>query len=731
MAHTYRLTGFAFAALLAACGGGGGSNSTPPVTTPTTPPAAQTITLGSSGSAMLGSAPVTLSATLGQSADVNWTLANGNPGTLSASSGGSVTYTPPATRVTTITPISITATSSGVSKTMRLALYPDPGTLGLSLIAGSLGGRAIIDGSGTAARFNSIVSLAADSDGSIVVADLGDTVPGSNPAVKTSAIRRVSAAGIVSTILSTAPGHADGSGAQARLGQLMALTVAPDRSIYLVDYSDSVYLRRLSSDGHLSTIATLTPGTAFSSNVKVAVDGNGRATVLSSYAVYTVSNGALTLLAGAEQAGGGSVDGSGAAASFINIGDAVADNTGNLYLIDNYSVRQVTPTGQVSTLAGVAAASTSPAIDGSGSVARFGRPSSLALNTNGNLLVLDRDPNGGGRSGYQIRQVTPSGAVTTPYGGSDPKAYAILAPIATATPNTRLRVSSSGAIVLASTGQLQVQQNATSASLLAGLEGDSGDPLDGQGAAARFVNPAIMAADLNGNLYLLDHPTLYGGGYQIETPGIALRKISASGAVSSVSGFDGSMVPTAMFADGDGNLYISARWPLGTLTGITPGGVIYKLTPQGSVSMLAGSTVPTSTPADGTGSAATFARPTLQGIDADGNLYVADVNPYPSTTTSYRKVTPQGIVTTISALPAGLNKAPDGAVYSADPDASVIYRVAADGSKTVAAGVPNLRGTRLGALPGGLDVPQSVVPTGPGSFAVISGAAVLRLVVPH
>jgi hypothetical protein len=714
------LTAFTFAALLAACGGGGGSNASPPVTAPPPPPAAQTISLGASGSTMLGSAPVTISAILGQSADVSWTLGNGNPGTLSSTSGSGVTYTPPATRVSNITPVSITATSSGVSKTLRLALYPDPGTPGLSLVAGSLGGHAIIDGSGSEARFNNIVSMAADSDGSVIVADQ----PG--------AIRRVSAAGVVGTLLSTEAGHADGSAAQARLGQLMTLTVAPDHSIYLIDYYDNkAYLRRLGSEGTLSTIATLTPGTAFSSNAKVVVDGSGRVTVLSTYAIYTVSNGTLTLLAGAEQGGGGSVDGSGAAASFIYISDTVADSAGNLYLIDNFSVRKVTPSGQVSTLAGVAADSTSPAIDGSGSAARFGRPGALALNASGNLLVLDRDPNGGGRSGYQIRQVTPAGAVTTPYSGADPKAYPVLNPVATATPNTRLRISSGGAVILASTGQLQTQQTATSAMLLAGLEGDSGDPVDGQGAAARFVNPATMAADLNGNLYLLDNPRLYGGGNQLETPGIALRKISASGLVSTISGLDSPLVPTAMFTDGEGNLYISARWPLGTLTGIAPGGVIYKVTPQGSFSVLAGSTAPTTAPADGSGSAAAFTYPTLQGIDADGNLYATDVNLRPTSVTSYRKVTPQGVVTTISAIPAGLNKAPDGAVYSADRDASVIYRVAADGSKTVVAGVANVRGTRLGALPGGLDAPTSVVPTGPGSFALISGAAVLRLVVPH
>ena len=163
--------------------------------------------------------------------------------------------------------------------------------------------------------------------------------------------------------------------------------------------------------------------------------------------------------------------------------------------------------------------------------------------------------------------------------------------------------------------------------------------------------------------------------------------------------------------------------------------MIYKVGAQGGMTVLAGSLVTgNSTPADGTGSAAVFGHPRLLGMDGAGNLYASD---YGATgnppATLYRKNTPQGVVTTIAALPAGLNAAPDGATYSADSTASVIYRTGADGSKTVAAGVSNVRGTRLGALPGGLDFQYSgdVVPAGPGSFAVISGAAVLRLVVPH
>lgn len=716
------------AALLSACGGGGSGSK--PVTPPAPP--AQTVSLSLSGSAMLGSASLTISASLDHNAEVSWSLGSGNPGTLSATSGSSISYTPPTARVSAITPITLTATSAGVSRSVHLTLYPEPGAPGLSLLAGALGARAIIDGAGTDARFNHIAAMAADPDGSMVVADQGDPILGSNPMQTPTALRRISLTGGVTTLYSTAFGHADGPSAAAKLGTVQSLAVTPDHGLYLID-NDTVntYVRRIEPNGDVSTVATLAPAMNFVS-ARLVVDANDQVLVLSSLAVYGLSGGKPVLLAGQEQGGQGSVDGSGSAARFSLIGDSISDRLGNLYLIDGLAIRKLTPTGQVSTVAGVSAGPTGIAIDGSGTAARFGAPAALALDANGNVLVLDRDVGGGARSGYLIRKVTPDGVVTTPFTGADPVNYGFAPPTGTASPNSLLRVSSNGNIILSSLGQVQVQQNATSARPLAGLEGDSGTEKDGQGPAARFVNPFALAPDLNGNLYVLDGPPA-GGGYQVETGGVLLRKITASGLVSTIP-VAGSQTPTGMASDGEGNLYVSVRAPLSTLTGIAPGGAVYKITPQGQVSILAGSqkTGNNSAPLDGPGDVAVFMRPALQGIDADGNLYLNDTNGNvtPAVTT-VRKVTPQGVVSTIAALPPGLNKAPDGYHYSADPERSVVYRVAGDGSKTVVAGVPLQRGTRLGALPGGLDRPYQVVPTGPASFAVISGAAVLRLVLPH
>jgi hypothetical protein len=721
------------AAALSACGGGGGAGdqaaapAVPPVTTPVTPPTppvtppvgtAQTVSLSLGGSAMLGSAPLAISATLDHSADIAWSLGSGNPGTLSSTSGNNVTYTPPAPRVSTITPVTITATSAGVSRSVRVTLYPDPGAAGLNLLAGSLGGHAIIDGTGSAARFNAIAGLSADSDGSVIVADLDDAA---TPAIRPAVIRQVSSAGVVTTLSRLPFGHADGSASQAKIGLVAAIAVAPDRSIYLIDSVDGhSYLRRLARDGSLTTVAPL-PADAFkATEALVVVDSGGNVSVTVPSGIYRLSAGTLTLQAGVNNNNDVYVakDGAGTAARFVNLHDAVADGAGNLYLLDGLAIRKITPAGVVSTVAGVASqlGDTSVSLDGSGSAARFMNPASLALAANGNLLVLDRDGSGG-RSTYLVRQVTPAGVTTTPYTGSDPDLLAALPSMDTR--NSRLRVSSTNRIVLASQGQLQVQQDATSASLLAGLEGGDGQPKDGVGGAARFASPALLAADLNGNVYVAE--ARYGFDLiTVQRSGLILRKIAVDGTVTSIATADFPLVANAMQTDSDGNLYVSGNIAKFHLPINLPGGGVYKVTPQGAITPLV-ETI------DSKGTKFTDAH--LLGKDLAGNLYVADYSR--DAATGYYLLTLKGELTAISAVPANLNQAADGAVYRADSHDGVVYRTQADGSQSVAAGVLNQRGIRLGALPGGLDAPQAVVPYGPDSLVLISGSAVLKLVLPH
>jgi sugar lactone lactonase YvrE len=185
--------------------------------------------------------------------------------------------------------------------------------------------------------------------------------------------------------------------------------------------------------------------------------------------------------------------------------------------------------------------------------------------------------------------------------------------------------------------------------------------------------------------------------------------------------------PTGMVADAQGNLYISQQWPGGKF-GSASGGLVYKLTSAGQLTLLAGGGAD-SNKQDGTGAAAIFKLPRMRGIDADGNLYLTDVSD--NNTARARKVTPQGVVTTIEALPAGLGAAPDGYAYTADPQQRVVYRTGADGVRSVAANLPAPDASMQAQLPGGLFLTPTLVPTGPSSFALLHAGAVLKLVLPH
>jgi hypothetical protein len=100
------------------------------------------------------------------------------------------------------------------------------------------------------------------------------------------------------------------------------------------------------------------------------------------------ANGAVSTVAG--QAGvAGNADGTNSQAQFHYPSGITVDFTGNLYVADtdNHSLREITPLGAVSTLAGLAGSSGSA--DGVGSLARFDFPTGVAVDGAGDVYVAD------------------------------------------------------------------------------------------------------------------------------------------------------------------------------------------------------------------------------------------------------------------------------------------------------------------------------------------------------
>jgi len=102
----------------------------------------------------------------------------------------------------------------------------------------------------------------------------------------------------------------------------------------------------------------------------------------------------------------GSTDGAGASARFFTPSGIAADGAGDLFVADsdNDTIRQITGSGLVTTIAGLLRSPGSA--DGARSAARFNHPSGVAVDRSGRLYVADTYND-------TIRSVAPDGVVTT------------------------------------------------------------------------------------------------------------------------------------------------------------------------------------------------------------------------------------------------------------------------------------------------------------------------------
>ncbi len=250
------------------------------------------------------------------------------------------------------------------------------------------------------------------------------------------------------------------------------------------------------------------------------------------------------------------------------------DALGNLYIADdqNYRIRKINTSGIISTFAGTG--SFGYYGDGSNAIsAGLQNPEGLAFDAAGNLYIADY-------SSARIRKVNTLGIISTVAGN--------------------------------------------------GTQGFSGD--GGAATAAELNNPARVAFDAAGNLYIADE---YNN---------RIRMVNTSGIISTVAGSTGGYsgdggqataaklsYPTGIAFDAAGNLYISN------------GDCIRKVNAAGIISTYAGNGTGGYS---GDGGQATVAQ--LNGsdgitFDAAGNLYIADGNNF-----RIRKVTNAGIITTIA-----------------------------------------------------------------------------------
>ncbi|MEO6995067.1 MAG: NHL repeat-containing protein [Lacunisphaera sp.] len=339
------------------------------------------------------------------------------------------------------------------------------------------------DGAGVAARFYDPQGLAVDHSGNLYVADMDNYT-----------IRKITPAGVVTTIAGTAgmAGYTDGVGPTARFWKPQGMAVDAAGNVYVSDTPNQT-VKKISSDGTVITLA-------------------GNVLLEPAWA-----------------------DGTGTAARFSNPEGLAADDAGNVYVADygNSSIRKITPSGQVTTIAGIPGSAGNE--DGPAGAARFQYPYAVAVNGSGsNIYVADYGNNA-------IRKIT-GGIVTTL--------------VANLNQPRGITLDAAGNIYVADT-ENQVIRKVTPAGVVTILAGalHSAGSVNGTGNAARFNQPYSVAANAAGDVYVTsfkDH---------------AIRKITTANVVTT---FDGALA----FGTADG-LGSAARFSSPAGVAVDPFGNAY------------------------------------------------------------------------------------------------------------------------------------------------------------
>ena len=337
--------------------------------------------------------------------------------------------------------------------------------------AGAGSHLGFLNGTLATARFNGPEFIAVDAANNLYLSDEYNC-----------AVRRIGANGIVSTIAGTgASGFGDGAGTTAQFSFPQGIAVSPDGSVVFVADTSNHRIRRISFVGgdvtnpgnwYVNTIAgtgtvggnysSLPGNTAtFNAPTGLCMDAGGNLymteyvgnrirrirytggdpTNASNYYVDPIAGSSVSVSPAA-----GEVDATnGTSATFNHPNQIAVDNYDNLYVADssNQRIRKITEDGAVTTFAGGVSGDTPSTghVDGTGDIARFNGPSGIAVDSADEVFVTEQ-------SGNYIRRIGQNGVVTT----------------------------------VAGTGSLGTS--------------------DGPGNTATFTNPAAVAADVFGNLYV-------------------------------------------------------------------------------------------------------------------------------------------------------------------------------------------------------------------------------------
>jgi sugar lactone lactonase YvrE len=489
-------------------------------------------------------------------------------------------------------------------------------------------------------------------------------------------------------------GGDDGPANIALLKAPLGVAIDHANNVYIAD-SDNNRIRKVYPNGIITTIAgNGENGVSGDGGPATAAKLNGPRDIAIDFAdnlyfpdpenhcVRKITAGVITTIAGnchksnLDESFQSNADyGDGGSATSARLGDPVGvtiDSSGNLFIADyrDCLIRKVTNGGIITTVAGNGTCGSS-GDDGPATSAQLNHPTSVAVDSTGNLYILNS-------SDSTIRKVTPAGLITTIVGNGNSSFSSGVNNGTASEPNpTGIAVDLIGNLYIADFKGCVRKITVDGAMTI--VAGDKSSGFSGDGGiatSARLDNPLRVVVDSTGNLFIADN-----GNRRI-------RKVTPDGVITTISGTGTSGLvgegtaaisaqigaPEQLVVDPKGNIYFYDRH----FRKITPAGVITaafkneseimkklhyivemtvdsegnifildsgtyhisKITPSGKITIVAGTGESGYAGDGGPAISAKLHDPESIALDRAGNLFILDGN-------CIRKVTPEGKITTV------------------------------------------------------------------------------------